>query len=178
MAPRPSMTRRTCLPPSLRALASRSAAAPVLLLVVLITAGNAGGPAIRESSTIPGFFNVAAEIEAEKKFLAVPDPALAREHLRTLTSAPHIAASPEDRRTADYLAQKFRDAGLDTQIEEYKVWMNYPAQISVDIVAPPGVHMHGPSREHVDGDQYQDDPRVVVPYSGGSPSGGVEADVV
>src|SRR5581483_5650439 len=132
----------------------------------------------RDSSSIPGFFNGAAESQAEKKFLAVPDPALAREHLRTLTSAPHIAASPEDKRTADYVAQKFRDGGLETQIEEYKVWMNYPAQISVDVVAPAGVHMHGPSREHVDGDPYQDDPRVVMPYSGGSPSGEVEADVV
>jgi N-acetylated-alpha-linked acidic dipeptidase len=38
--------------------------------------------------------------------------------------------------------------------------------------------MHGPTREHVDGDPYQDDPRVVTPYAGMSPSGDVEADVV
>src|SRR5581483_11877368 len=120
----PLMTRRNFLLPRLRAFVNRSAMAPLLLLVALITAGNAGGPAIRDSSSIPGFFNGAAESQAEKKFLAVPDPALAREHLRTLTSAPHIAASPEDKRTADYVAQKFRDGGLETQIEEYKVWMN------------------------------------------------------
>ena len=43
---------------------------------------------------------------------------------------------------------------------------------------PQGVTMHGPSREHVDGDPFQDNPRVVPPYNGMSPSGDVEADVV
>ena len=38
--------------------------------------------------------------------------------------------------------------------------------------------MHGPTREHVDGDPYQDDPRVVMPFNGMSPSGDVEAEVV
>src|ERR1700740_688778 len=38
--------------------------------------------------------------------------------------------------------------------------------------------MRGPPRGHVDGDSYQDDPRVVMPFNGMSPSGDVEADVV
>jgi hypothetical protein len=44
--------------------------------------------------SISGFRDVAGEREVEKKFMAVPDPALAEEHLRILTQAPHIAASP------------------------------------------------------------------------------------
>ncbi len=108
----------------------------------------------------------------------MPDPKLAEEHLRTLTQAPHMAGTPEDKATADYVAQKFRAAGLDTEIVEYKVWMNYPQEISVDVTAPAGVEMHGPTREHVDGDPYQDDPRVVMPFNGMSPSGDAEADVV
>jgi len=63
-----------------------------------------------------------------------------------------MAGRPEDEATAKYVAQKFRDAGLDTEIVEYKVWINYPLEISVDITAPDGVEMHGPTREHVDGD--------------------------
>jgi len=89
-----------------------------------------------------------------------------------------MAGTVEDKATADYVAQKFRDAGLDTEIVEYKVWMNYPEEISVDMTAPAGVEMHGPTREHVDNDPFQDDPRVVMPFSGMSPSGDVEADVV
>lgn len=135
-----------------------------------------------ESSGAPhpifGFRDSAAEAAAEARFLAVPDPKLAEEHLRTLTQAPHMAGTPEDKATADYVAQKFRAAGLNTEIVEYKVWINYPSEISVDITAPAGVEMHGPTREHVDGDSYDDDPRVVMPFSGMSPSGDAEAEVV
>jgi N-acetylated-alpha-linked acidic dipeptidase len=130
------------------------------------------------SWVISGFRDVAGELEIEKKFIAVPDAHLAEEHLRILTQAPHIAGSPEDKATADYVAKKFREAGLDTEIVEYKVWLNYPAEISVDMTAPAGAEMDGPHREHVSDDPYQDDPRVVTPYNGMSPSGDVEAEVV
>src|SRR5579871_4382860 len=136
----------------------------------------AGAPA--NAGPITGFRNPAAEAGWERTFLEVPDRKLAEQHLRTLTAEPHIAGSPEDKKTADYVAQKYREAGLETQIVEYKVWFNYPREVTVDVVAPAGVRMHGPSREHVEGDPYQDDPRVVMPYNGESPSGDVEADVV
>src|ERR1700692_1387925 len=130
------------------------------------------------SASLFGFATPADEIALESRFLAVPDPKLAEEHLRILTQAPHMAGTVEDKATADYVAQKFRDAGLETEIVEYRVWMNYPAEISVDITAPPGVEMHGPTREHVDGDPYDNDPRIVLPFNSMSPSGDVEADVV
>jgi N-acetylated-alpha-linked acidic dipeptidase len=128
--------------------------------------------------SIFGFRDAAQETAIEARFLAVPDPKLAEDHLRTLTKAPHMAGTPEDKATADYVAQRFREAGLDTEIVEYKVWFNYPLEISVDMTAPVGVEMHGPTREHVDGDPYDDNPRVVIPFSGMSPSGDVEAEVV
>ena len=130
------------------------------------------------AAAIFGFRNSAEEAALESRFLAVPDPKFAEEHLRILTQAPHIAGSPEDKATADYVANKFREAGLETEIVEYRVWMNYPAEISVDVTAPPGVTMHGPTREHVSSDPYQDDPRVVTPYDSMSPSGDVEAEVI
>jgi N-acetylated-alpha-linked acidic dipeptidase len=140
----------------------------------------ASGDASSSPSTpsIFGFRDATAETATETRFLAVPDPKLAEEHLRILTQAPHMAGTIEDKATADYVAQKFREAGLDTEIVEYKVWINYPAEISVDLTAPAGTEMHGPTRENVAGDPYDDDPRVVVPFNGMSPSGDVEADVV
>ena len=156
----------------------------VLLLASLVllcflssrVSGTASVPASAQS--IFGFRDAAAENANEARFLAVPDPKLAEEHLRVLTQAPHMAGTPEDKATADYVAQKFRDAGLETETVEYKVWMNYPKEISVDITAPAGVEMHGPTREHVEGDPYDNDPRVVMPFSGMSPSGDAEAEVV
>jgi N-acetylated-alpha-linked acidic dipeptidase len=158
-----------------------SAALVSAVVVVSSLSPSVGGNTDASSGTAPaifGFRDTTAETATEARFLAVPDPKLAEEHLRTLTLAPHMAGTPEDKGTADYVAAKFREAGLDTEIVEYKVWINYPLEISVDIVAPAGVEMHGPTREHVEGDAYQDDPRVVMPFNGMSPSGDVEAEVV
>src|ERR1700751_437072 len=99
----------------------------------------------KQDSAIFGFRDGAAQRGVEARFLAVPDPKRAEEHLRRLTQAPHIAGSPEDKAPADYVAEKFREAGLDTEIVEYRVWMNYPAEISVDVTAPSGLPMHGPT---------------------------------
>jgi N-acetylated-alpha-linked acidic dipeptidase len=148
----------------------------LLLLSVPLSQTSLGAP--KSSVPIFGFRDSAAEAAQESKFLAVPDPKLAEQHLRILTQAPHVAGSPEDKATADYVAQKFRDAGLDTEIVEYRVWLNYPTEISVDVTAPSSLHMHGPTREHVEGDSFPDDPRVITPFNAMSPSGEVEADVV
>jgi N-acetylated-alpha-linked acidic dipeptidase len=129
-------------------------------------------------TAITGYRDPASELQAEKIFLAVPDPELAREHLRILTAEPHVAGSPEDKKTADYVLQKYKDAGLDAYIQEYKVWINMPESIHVDVVAPPGVTMHGPSRERVSADPFQDDPRILPAFNEYSPSGDVTAEIV
>jgi N-acetylated-alpha-linked acidic dipeptidase len=138
----------------------------------------ASNPALPHPPAIFGFRDAGRQAAKESRFLAVPDPKLAEEHLRVLTQTPHIAGSPEDKATAEYVARKFCEAGLETEIVEYRVWMNYPQEVSLDIVAPGGLHMHGPTPEHVDSDPFQDDSRVVQAYNGMSPSGDVEADVV
>jgi N-acetylated-alpha-linked acidic dipeptidase len=135
-------------------------------------------PAQTPGLTIKGFRDAKAEAELERRFLAVPDPKLAEQHLRAMASAPHVASTEEDRATAEYVADRFRAAGLETSVVEYRVWMNLPAEISVDVVAPAGVRMHGPSRERVDGDPYQDDPRILPAFNADSPSAELEADVV
>ena len=82
----------------------------------------AKGSAAASPSTpvIFGFRDSAAEQAAESQFLAVPDPKLAEEHLRILTKAHHMAGTIEDKATADYVAQKFRAAGLETEIVSTK----------------------------------------------------------
>src|ERR1017187_4802183 len=108
-------------------------ACAVLFFSLSAKVGGAAPEAAASSQPIFGFRDSSAENSIESRFLAVPDPTLAGEHLRILTQAPHMAGTPEDKATADYVAQKFHDAGLDTEIVEYKVWMNYPAKISVDV---------------------------------------------
>ncbi|HLJ25088.1 MAG TPA: M28 family metallopeptidase [Candidatus Angelobacter sp.] len=131
-----------------------------------------------QAAPVFGFHDFSQQHQWDQKFIAVPDPGRAEEHLRILTAEPHVAGSPEDRKTADYVAQKFKEAGLQTEIVEYKVWMNRPAEISVTVTSPANVKMSGPTRERVSSDLYQDDPRILPAFNGSSPSGDVEADVV
>jgi N-acetylated-alpha-linked acidic dipeptidase len=131
------------------------------------------------SPVVPGYRDFAPEAKIEEQFLAVPDARLAGLELKTLTAEPHIAGSPEDLKTAQYVAQKFRAAGLDTQILAYRVLMNRPRKVVVQAYAPDGkLLMSGPMPEHVEGDPAADDPRVVMPFNGSSASGDVTGEVV
>jgi N-acetylated-alpha-linked acidic dipeptidase len=126
-----------------------------------------------------GYADFSAQARIEEKFLAVPDAKLAGQHLKTLTAEPHLAATPEDRKTADYVAQKFRAAGLDTEIVPYRVLLNQPRAVRVEAYDAQGrLLMSGPTREHVEGDPQQDNPRVVMPFNGSSASGDVTGEVV
>ena len=157
-----------------------------LVLLVFLPPAFVSRPLVAQSpaqnSVQPAVFGYAdftAQSRIEEKFLAVPDAKLAGQHLKILTSEPHLASTPEDRKTAEYVAQKFRAAGLETEIVPYRVLMNQPKTVRVEAYDSSGkLLMSGPTREHVDGDPYQDDPRVVMPFSGSSGSGDVTAEVV
>ncbi|MGA2538361.1 MAG: PA domain-containing protein, partial [Terracidiphilus sp.] len=141
-------------------------------------------PAITNAQSTPasvfGYTDFSAEAKIEQQFLAVPDAKLAGEHLKTLTAEPHLASTPEDHKTAEYVAEKFRAAGLETEIVPYRVLMNQPKVVKMEAFDPSGkLLISGPAREHVDsGDPYQDDPRVVMPFNGSSGSGDVTGEVV
>ncbi len=131
------------------------------------------------SHAVFGYRDFAAQAKTEQKFLAVPSAELAGQHLKILTAEPHMAATPEDRKTAEYVAQKFRDAGLQTEIVPYRVLLNQPKVVRVEAFDAAGKRiMTGPNREHIDGDPFQDNPRVVMPFNGSSGSGDVTAEVV
>jgi N-acetylated-alpha-linked acidic dipeptidase len=152
---------------------SRSAAALVFTLTSTLTS------ACFAQAPVFGYRDFSAQAKLDQTFLAVPDAKLAGEELKTLTAEPHIAASPEDYKTAVYVADKFKAAGLETKITEYKVWLNLPGKISLTATDASGaVLMTGPTREHVDGDPFDDDPRVTPGFNGSSASGDVTAPVV
>ncbi|MGD0629114.1 MAG: M28 family metallopeptidase [Terracidiphilus sp.] len=130
-------------------------------------------------ATVFGYVDFSAESKIEQEFLAVPDAKLAGQHLKTLTAEPHLAATPEDRKTAEYVAEKFRAAGLDTEIVPYRVLLNWPKVVRMEAFDPSGkLLISGPTREHVVGDPGQDDPRVVMPFNGSSGSGDVTGEVI
>jgi len=126
-----------------------------------------------------GYIDFAKEESIESKFLDVPNAKLAGEELKTLTVEPHLAATPEDHKTAEYVAEKFRAAGLETEIVPYRVLLNQPKVVRVEAFDEAGkTLMTGPTREHVANDPGQDNPRVVMPFNGSSGSGDVSGEVV
>src|ERR1700678_1769958 len=152
---------------------------PLLGLLLLPVLAQVPVPAQTAPSPVFGYKDFAAESKIEQQFLAVPDAKLAGLHLKTLTAEPHMAATPEDHKTAEYVAEKFRAAGLDTEIVPYRVLLNWPKVVRIEAFDASGkLLISGPTREHADGDPGQDDPRVVMPFNGSSGSGDVTAEVV
>ena len=131
-----------------------------------------------------GYGDFSQQAKWDQAFMGVPSAKLAGEELKTLTKAPHWASSPEDHETALYVAEKFKAAGLHTEIQEFRVWMNKPVKVEIEAFDAAGKKlMSGPTPEHVDpkaygGDPFQDDPRILPAFNGSSPSGNVTADVV
>ena len=164
----------------------RSSLAFFLLLAVIPAvfpagrlAAQAAPPQALPQQNSLGYSDFSAEARLEEKFMAIPDPKLAGEELKTLTIEPHLAATPEDRKTAEYVASKFRAAGLQTEIVPYRVLLNWPKVVRVEAWDERGhLLMSGPTPEHVEGDPAADNSRVVMPFNGSSGSGDVTAEVV
>ena len=152
----------------------------ILLAVVLIPfIVRAALPSQPGQHIVFGYADFSKQAKIEEKFLAVPDARLAGEALKTLTAEPHVASTPADHRTAEFVAQKFRAAGLETEIVPYRVLMNQPKVVKVEAYGDGGqLLMSGPEREHVERDPYQDNPNVVIPFNGSSGSGDVTGEVV
>ena len=121
-----------------------------------------------------GFRDASREAGLDREFLGIPSAASTREHLRTLTAAPHWASSPEDYATAVYVAEHFRVAGFQTQIVPYSVLLPRPTSLLVEAFDASGTKIFsGPGAE-----TSRPDPRAIPPFSSGSPSADVTAAVV
>ena len=135
-------------------------------------------------ASVFGYANFSQQARWDSAFMAIPSAKLAGEHLKILTAEPHWASSPEDYKTAQYVAEKFKAAGLQTEIVPFRVWLNKPVKIEITAFDAAGNKlMSGPTPEHVDpeaygGDPFQNDPRILPAFNGSSPSGNVTAPVV
>jgi len=131
-------------------------------------------------TTIDGFSpaRVAAERRWEEQFRAVPDPKSAREHLRRLTIEPHIAGTKEDYDTAVYVRDQLRSYGLNAELREYEVWLNYPKSPStLELITTKRQPLS--TREAVVlGDPTSSNPKITPLFNGYSASGDVTAPVV
>src|ERR1022692_4046516 len=91
-----------------------------------------------ESGTLRGFSTESTRTERdwETKFRAVPDPANLRSYMQRLAARPHHVGSPYDKENAEWILSKFKEWGLDAQIEPFDVLFPTPKERSLELVEP------------------------------------------
>src|SRR6266478_3983383 len=114
----------------------------------------------------------------EEQFLAVPSAVSAREHLRRLTLEPHVAGTKEDYATAIYVRDQLRSYGLNADLKEYQVWLNYPNTPSVVELIAPRRERLSVREAAVRSDPSSSNPGITPLFNGYSPSGDVTAPLV
>ena len=124
---------------------------------------------------MPG--NTARQREIEAAFLALPDPLRCEAHHRELTRAPHTAGTEGSRRVAEYVAARFREYGLETDVPSYDVLLSYPRKVELEMVAPRSVSL-AHREDALPEDPSSSDPAASGPWHAYAKSGEVEADVV
>ena len=130
---------------------------------------------------IPGFSTDSAEAErrAEAGAVAVPTPQSARDLLRRLTEEPHVAGTPADRETAEFVRDRLESWGWDAEIVEYQVLLNYPIPESVKlaIVRPDRYELSVTEDAHL-ADKDSVSPDALPAFHGYGASGQAEGQVV
>ncbi|MGH9750030.1 MAG: M28 family metallopeptidase [Candidatus Polarisedimenticolia bacterium] len=134
------MSRHRSLRMNDRSAAGVRAAAALFVVIATGAAGlsaEGGAPAPRTRPRL-GFTAVgrAAQQEAEAAFLAVPAPDRARAWLRALTEEPHVAGTPQGRKSAEYVRDRLREFGLKADLNTYEVLLNHPKSVALRLVEP------------------------------------------
>ncbi|MBC7842025.1 MAG: M20/M25/M40 family metallo-hydrolase, partial [Gemmatimonadaceae bacterium] len=105
----------------------------------VITLLGAALPAvIGAQAPLAGYTSAAstAQRELERRAIAVPSPDSARRIARALSIEPHIAGTPAQERTRDYVNGELRKLGLRVETRSYRVYLPHATAVRVARVAP------------------------------------------
>ncbi len=76
------------------------------------------------------------ERNAETKFAAQLSTESISEFHRTITKRPHIAGSPASMAVAETIRRSLENAGLETEVHEFQVYLSTPRSITAELVEP------------------------------------------
>lgn len=131
------------------------------------------------AQAVTGFTRTQAERqrELERAATSVPSPERAQAHSRALSAEPHVAGTPAQARTRDYVIDQMKALGLETEVRGYEIWMPHPTSIRVWRVDGDGRELD--LREgQVAGDVTLGTTGEVPPINGYAGSGDVSGEVV
>ena len=72
----------------------------------------------------------------ETKFRAIPEPQNQRDYMQRLSARPHHVGSPYDKDNAEWMLAKFKEWGLDANIETFDVLFPTPKVRVVELLEP------------------------------------------
>ena len=131
------------------------------------------------AQTSPGYSaqSAAAERATEADVISRPSPTSAAAHSKFLSLQPHMAGTPAQARTRDYVVSQMKSWGLETEVRSYSVWMPHPLSTRVWRVAPNPIELNlqeGPIPEDTTSVAFPQ----VIPFNGYGAAGDVRGDVV
>ncbi|HEY7876898.1 MAG TPA: PA domain-containing protein, partial [Gemmatimonadaceae bacterium] len=91
-----------------------------------------------QQSALPGYTADGSQSERalEASVVTRPDSARARQESRALSSQVHIAGTSAQARTRDYVINAMKQAGLETEVRAYDVWMPHTTVMQAWRVSP------------------------------------------
>jgi len=105
------------------------------LVVLLIGIAAADTPA---QSVMTGYSTAGRESQRrmEAEAIARPSQDSAAAFARVLSREAHVAGTPAQARTRDFVIDKMKSWGLETESREYSVWMPHPTVVQVSRLRP------------------------------------------
>jgi N-acetylated-alpha-linked acidic dipeptidase len=102
-----------------------------ILLVATATAASA-----QQSMAGYGAASAAREREIEASAIKRPSPEIASAHSKQLSRETHVAGTPAQARTRDYVIDQMKKWGIETESRTYNVWLPHPTSVHVARVSP------------------------------------------
>jgi len=131
------------------------------------------------AQTTPGYSpeSAATERATEADAIARPSATSASAHSKFLSLQPHMAGTPAQARTRDYVIDKMKSWGLETEVRAYSVWMPHPLSTRVWRIAPDPIELslqEGKVPEDTTSFAFPQ----VMPFNGYGAAGDVRGEVV
>lgn len=104
---------------------------PIALVLTLLLAARPVDAQLRQRLT--GYSAAASEVQraAESDAIARPDAGRAAAHAAELAREPHVAGTPAQARTRDYVIEQLRQLGLETEVREYPIYLPHATGVRV-----------------------------------------------
>ena len=98
----------------------------------------ASASALHAQQQMPGYSPAAAtrERQVETAAIAATSPERARAHSRALSAETHVAGTPAQARTRDYVIEQMRRMGLETEVRRYRVYLPHATSVHLWRISP------------------------------------------